>query len=146
MCKVSDQLKLCTCHGVGEEPKTHYWVLYQKGGGGEAVGEVMFPPQFLPEIQEHNLALLERLLNQGNCFDFDIKLEENDRLELHLHVDPEQEKKLIFMGTSTIPEFVDYKFRYRQGEWVDAEWNPFHNDLIEKMQGKIVDAFGKDDS
>jgi len=141
MCKISDQLKLCTCHAVEEEPETHYWVLYRyRESNMLTVGEVMLPPQFYPEIEQYNHDALARLLNQENCFDFEVRLEENDRLELNLRVKPGQEEHLI-KGETCGPKFVSYEFGYKNGKWIDAEWNPFNNNLTKKMQGKIANAF-----
>jgi len=144
MCKVSDQLKLCTCHAVEEEPETHYWILYKyRESNAQMIGLVMFPIKFSLDVESYNRKTLEHLLNVKNCFDFNVKLDENDRLELNLYVDIEQEKHLRSKAKILETKFVRYEFEYKNGKWVDAEWNPFHNDLTKKMQGKIVNAFGK---
>jgi hypothetical protein len=51
-----------------------YWILYQEGGGRDVVGELMPPVGFIPDVHNYNNAALARLLNEGNCFDFDINL------------------------------------------------------------------------
>jgi hypothetical protein len=142
MCKVSDQLKLCTCNAVGEEPSTHYWILYKyRVSNAQLIGLLMLPITFNPDIEQYNRNTLKHLLNEKNCFDFDVQLEENDCLELNFRVEPEQEKHLRSKGEVLGPKFVTYEFEYKNGRWVDAEWNPFHNDLTEKMRGKITNAF-----
>lgn len=142
MCKVSDQLKLCTCHAMEKKPKTHYWVLY--GHHEEetlTVGEVMLPPMFTPQIHEHNHDILMRLLNQGDCFDFDAHLKEGDHLEIHLHVEPKQQKYFLSTCKSAGTQFVSYEFDYKNGKWVNANYNPFHNNLMQKLQGTIEHVF-----
>lgn len=91
MCKISKQLKLCTCNDVAEKPETNYWVLYQEGGE-VVIGDLLPPSGLLPELGNYNHEILTRLLNVGNCFDFDAQFEENDCLELNFSITPELRK------------------------------------------------------
>lgn len=147
MCKVCDQLRLCTCNVLEEEPKSHYWILYKRyEDGTQTIGDLLLPALFTPEIQQYNNDMLARLLNQGDCFDFDADLKENDLLELNLRIGSKQEKHFLSTNGSNGSKFVSYEFEYKNGKWVDAEWNPFHNNLMQKMQGKMANVFGQDDS
>ena len=104
MCRISDKLKLCTCHHLtGEEP--NYWVLhrYNKTLKNDIVGEAMLPSWLDPEEDAYNKDLLLQMLNECNVFDKDHGLKQRDRLQITMHLPAKSE--------------LHYGFEYRRGKW-----------------------------
>jgi len=139
MCKVSDKLKLCTCKTTNVEDLKHYWILYKYADiGVYRMGDYIMPEPIAEKEDRYNINTLQALLNEGNCFDFEIELEENDRLEFHFSCTQN--------SNSMIPAakgyYFTYTFSYKSGKWTEEEeFDPFHNNLDEKLFGKIVKPF-----
>lgn len=135
MCKVSDKLKLCTCgvDDINELP--HYWILYKYADKGIwRVGQPIFPAVIGERTETHNIDTLQKLLNDGNCFDFEVKLEENDRLVFTFTcVD-----NANMMVSSHRGNYLEYTFVWKNGAWIIGDWNPFRINLDEKLKGEIL--------
>ena len=138
MCTVSDKLKLCACKTENVERLKHYWILY-KYQKSEVImmGEPMLPQEWEigKENNKYNKTKLETLLNERNCFDVDLRINNKDILELN------------FSYTSkTNPEITThlvYEFIYKKNKWTVSEYCPFNTDKSQKQQGKIKNPFSK---
>lgn len=99
------------------------------------MGEPMLPQAY--EIgnknDEYNKAKLEILLNEGNCFDIDLALSNNDILELNFtyasKANPANTIHLV------------YEFIYKKNKWILHEFDPFYKYKLRKHQGKINNPF-----
>ena len=108
MCRVSEELKLCSCGGEVSEADVvqldNYWI-YERLGNGEQtlykIGEAVF---HLDEIDRLNLPRLKQLLNERNCFDFELVPQEKDRLHLCFTFKEPPCKKY-------------FEFKYEEGAW-----------------------------
>ena len=138
MCKVSDKLKLCTCKTTNVEDLKHYWILYKYADIGVCtMGDYIMPEPIAEKEDRYNINTLQALLNEGNCFDFEIELEENDRLEFHFSC----VQNSIGMIPAAKVDYLTYTFSYKSSKWTIEEFDPFHNNLDEKLNGKIVKPF-----
>ena len=127
MCKISTQLKLCTCKTKEVETLKHYWILYRPHFDGmEILGSINAPADVSMETDLCNEETLNTLLNVGNCFDVDMKLREKDVLQLYF---------------SCQDSYLTYAFTFRKNKWVATVYDWFANDLAEKLSGKIKQPF-----
>lgn len=81
MCKVSDKLKLCACKIEKGTQLSNHWILYRYKERGIQMLGISFLPQdyaISKESDNYNKTTLETLLNEGNCFDFDLKPSNKD--------------------------------------------------------------------
>ncbi|SDE25101.1 hypothetical protein [Niabella drilacis] len=138
MCTVSDKLKLCTCKTENVEQLKHSWILY-KYHKSEVIlmGEPMLPQEYEigKENEEYNKKKLETLLNERNCFDVDLTINNKDILELNFSctskANPDRTIHLV------------YEFIYKKDKWTVSEYDPFNTDKLQKQQGKIKTSFTK---
>jgi len=138
MCKVSGKLKLCTCKTQNVESLKHYWVLHKfHKSEFEIMGLPVLPQGFEigHETDRNNGDSLQAMLNEGNCFDVELQIDNKDILELHLSCtlksDNKNEVHLV------------YEFEYKKGKWRKTSFDPFNTDKLQKDQGKIVNPFVK---
>jgi hypothetical protein len=128
MCKVSDNLKLCTCTGTVASLK-HYWIFHRfdKEKNVVVIGEPMLPAFISPEDDSFNREKLQLLLNEGNAFDTDIIAAEKDRLEISFCIGPEMTDR------------ISYGFEFRNGKWEPIEFDPlaWMGEYEEQEAGKI---------
>jgi len=125
MCRVSNKLILCRCGQEIDFEKDH-WMLNRFIDGKEEliIGETMLPDYTDPEIIKSNIDNLVRMLNQGNCFDFEVAFCEKDQLIL------------FFNGKTTSAEKRMYAFEYNNLKWVSIETEPlmlnwYHDTIME---------------
>ena len=84
MCKVSDQLKLCSCKTDVVEKLKHYWILKRHNGGNtNVIGEAILPQNSFETADKINFTTIAKMLNSGNCFEIELQHQKNDILELH---------------------------------------------------------------
>jgi hypothetical protein len=139
MCKVSDQLKLCSCKTKNVEELKHYWVLKRHNGEQNCiVGEAILPVNIGEDADKVNIRTLRKMLNSGNCFDTEMLHQENDILELHFtfHADPEKYFMLPCHG-----DYLAYAFVYKNDKWRKTDFDPFGENLDDIQKGKIVRPF-----
>ena len=123
MCTISNNLKLCTCKTTEVETLKHYWILYRPHFTGmEVLGSISAPADISMETELYNQETLNTLLNAGNCFDVDMKVRERDVLQLYF---------------SCQGSYLTYAFTFRKNKWQSTVYDPFANDLAEKLSGKI---------
>lgn len=134
MCRISDNLKLCSCEIPAENLKD-FWVLHRflKGKENYIIGEAMLPYGIRPDDNEFNEDLLGRLLNHGNVFDFAYIPIKKDRLQLSFTLNPRNSEPVW-------DSYVHYGFEYMKGKWRNIgfdtlEWEWRHEEL---SHGKIV--------
>ena len=72
MCEISEKLKLCTCNSV--DNILDYWIYYKNESRNNEtiIGEVIAPYNFQKESASETSSQLIKMLNQQNCFDFEI--------------------------------------------------------------------------
>jgi len=139
MCKVSDQLKLCSCKTKNVEELKHYWVLKRHNGEQNCiVGEAILPANIGEDADKVNIITLRKMLNSGNCFDIELQHQENDILELHFtfHADPEKYFMLPCHGN-----YLAYAFVFKNDKWRKTDFDPFGENLDDIQKGKIVRPF-----
>jgi hypothetical protein len=134
MCKVSDKLKLCTCKAENVEKLKHYWVLNRYHRRNDCImGEILPPPDIGEIVEKYNIGTLLKLLNEGNCFDTELQLKQNDILELHFTLNPEK-----YFGN-----YLAYAFVFKNNKWKVGDYDPFGNNMEEIQNGKILRPFAK---
>ena len=116
MCKVTNTLKLCTCNKPAETQR-NYWTYNRVVEGKEQmiVGEYHLPSELELSISINNKKQISKMLNKGNCFDFEIQPIEDDHLYIHFNTENDDE------GYS---DGVYYSFRFKNGKWNSFETEP----------------------
>lgn len=115
MCLISDKIKLCTCstEDLDKLRLKHFWILDRlvKGKNEMVVGMIAMPYPIDASINIHNQILLLEKLNEGNIFDKPMEFKQNDLLSI----------------TFTVAEYeyITYGFIYRNGKWLEKEYDPF---------------------
>ena len=139
MCKVSNNLKLCSCKTPNVETLKHYWILHRPTEKNEfMIGEAIMPIYIEESIQRYNVTVLRKLLNEGECFDVDIKHQENDVLEFNFSFKPNPDKQFpIYIQGN----YLAYAFVFKSGRWKKITYDPFENNLTRIRQGKILAPF-----
>ncbi len=141
MCKVSDKLKLCSCKTEIVETLKHYWILNRPNGIEASMLGTIMPPAYIGEKMERlNESTLRKLLNNGNCFDVELDLQENDTLSLHFTCNQNHNGKQFvdFYGS-----YLLYAFKFKNGKWRKGEWNHFGGNGDDVQSGKIMKPFEK---
>ncbi len=139
MCKVSDQLRLCSCKATNVEKLKHYWILKRHDGGSNFIlGEAILPADIGEDANKINVSTLAKMLNNGNCFDIEMQHQENDIMELHFtfHADPEK-YDMLPCGRN----YLAYAFVFKNNKWRKTVYDPFGANLQEIQKGKIVRPF-----
>jgi hypothetical protein len=126
MCKVSDQIILCTCKAKSTESLKNYWALHRfdKTKNLDCIGEVYVPAYFFdPEnYKKNNLAILEQL-NKANIFDAPLLFKTKD--------------KLVIAFGETIFAYVFSKDKWKTREYDFFELINEHNEIgFGKIQKK----------
>jgi hypothetical protein len=105
MCHVTHTLKLCTCKGDATKLQ-NYWVYNRlvPGKNMMIIGQPHWPLSLSLAISISNKRKISRMLNQGNCFDFEIVPIEDD----HLY---------IYFNTGRGGDGVSYSFEFKKGKW-----------------------------
>lgn len=107
MCEISDKLKFCTCNKSSVSELKNYWILRRvnKIKDNFIIGEPNMP-YGITEDYETNLDIILKRLNEPEAFDFFIKFQDDDHLEVCLNnFDNDQLKKM------------KYYFAYLNGKW-----------------------------
>lgn len=139
MCKISDQLKLCTCKTKDVEKLKHYWILKRPNGENNfIVGEAILPANIGEDADKVNNKELAKMLNSGKSFDTELHHQEKDILELHFtfHADPEKHFMLPCNGN-----YLAYAFVFKNNKWKKTDFDPFGANLNDVQKGKIVRPF-----
>ena len=131
MCKVSYQIKFCTCGSDTDiEELDNYWIFYRRNPHkNEMVIGVTLPASELdPKDSTYNQKALEKRINECDAFDIPLEPQSGDRLLIHLATP---------MGDITSVD--DYEFVYKE-VWGKCESNTW--ELIgmfdELKKGKII--------
>jgi hypothetical protein len=103
------------------------------GQDNSIVGECLPPPDIGERAEKYNIKTLLRLLNESNCFDTELQLEQNDILELHFTLNPKK-----YFGNS-----LAYAFVFKHNKWKAGDYNPFGENLYNIQGGKILRPFIK---
>jgi len=137
MCEVSAYLKLCTCNSENVEGFPHYWLL-QRAPEEHAiiVGQALLPADIGDEANQLNETTIEKALNERNCFDIDVKPQENDLLHLYFTYRPDFSDPILHSN-----DYIAYAFKYIHHLWQVVPYEPFDSvsDIIQK--GKIESPF-----
>lgn len=118
MCKITNKLILCSCD-IGLDFHDNHWVLNRIRGGKEEIiiGQPMLPYDLDPEVESYNVALIEEMMNQGNCFDFETEFQEKDQLVLFLKSDNQYQEERIYAF-----EFSDQRWCATETEQLMLNW------------------------
>lgn len=113
MCKVTDQLKFCTCTKGAYENLPQYWLLYRFNQKKElfCMGE---PVMRWNELNPHHHLNEEKILtriNDVDAFDKKIAFKEKDQLEVVLN--------------NLSKDQMVFCFEYQQGKWIKADHDMF---------------------
>ena len=130
MCQISSHLKLCTCSKNKIFSSNSYWILYRWKKSDEViVGEPIFPDNnFIDPADElSNQEKLITILNQDNCFDFELQLEDKDSLEINILCLRENGRSINLI----------YAFVFLDGIWKSMAYDPFDMERQEKKYGVI---------
>lgn len=128
MCKVSTDIKFCSCATITIGEGKHYWVFYRCGGENVDIvlGEAMLPVGIDILTDYYNRELLRYRINEKKSFDKELPATKKDRLLIALYCP----------GASS-PLFYGFEFDGR--EWQEKDFDPFewrhHHQQIEK--GKV---------
>jgi hypothetical protein len=129
MCKVSDQIKFCTCvdDNIDIEELNHYWVLhrYNKDKNVTVMGTSVLPSDLQPQF-EVNETLLINTLNRREAFDKKIELEKGDRLEVVLCNNSEDDEL-----------YYNFKFTGKKWEFIESDCFDLMNNFDEVKVGEI---------
>ncbi|MEO6669447.1 MAG: hypothetical protein ABIN36_08225 [Ferruginibacter sp.] len=137
MCKVSNELKLCSCKIEDVESLKHFWKLFRTTEDSTILmGETMPPPDIGKENEEYNIKSLRTALNSGNCFDVPIKHNEHDILHLYFTLEPASAENIPYDQWNLV-----YAFVFKKGKWHKKEFDPFQDNLITKKSGEISNPF-----
>lgn len=115
MCKISNDLKLCTCQLSQTE---NYWIIYRKKEGQYKVGEIVYDTNTL-NIKAQEINKLLNILNQNHPFDFHYIPQEKDKLEMHFSHN----------GLRSSQPFI-----YTDGKWIKYTGQGEY-ELIDYMKG-----------
>jgi hypothetical protein len=134
MCKVSDQIKFCTCDIDNLEELTNYWIFYRyhRDKNEIIVGSYMFPVRWNPAIVEHNEATLLKRINESDAFDTDLRPKYKDRLEIVLHWKD---------ANDTAPEDLfngplHLGFEFKKGKWQPCTYDYF--EWVKKHEEEVA--------
>ena len=116
MCKVSDQIKFCTCTDVDDiEASASYWILHQPYENNDeiTIGMCMPPTSFRDTNFEWNEKVILDRLNGGSAFDKPFQFTKKDRLEVVVKM---------------MQESYNYFFEYN-----GRKWKAIKEDVFELM-------------
>ena len=132
MCKVSDQLKLCSCKTRNIERLKHYWILKRPNGGNESImGDAILPANIGEDADKINIEALAKMLNSGNCFDTELHHQEEDILILHF----------TFNADSYDGNYFAYAFVFKNNKWEETDYDPFGANLDDVQKGRVINPF-----
>ncbi|SDE16864.1 hypothetical protein [Niabella drilacis] len=122
MCRISDELILCTCTDENQSTESPYtWKLYRQQEYIELLGRFFPSAQLRADIIRDNYSTLLYRLNSGNCFDKEIPLEDGDELNLFLNVPlNKKNKRYINRNVQVFNPYsllLEYRFRFESGKW-----------------------------
>ncbi|MCW3162175.1 hypothetical protein [Chryseobacterium oryctis] len=132
MCKVSNEIKFCSCNISKLIDSVNYWIIYRRKKGWR-IGETVFNQKPL-NIEDIELEKIEIKLNSTNMFDFDYIPLNDDKLLINLSYNGKNNEY-------TFKYFENNWKRYNDAlEWLEDNENEKLQYLIE-YKGKIEDAF-----
>ena len=131
MCKVSDQIKFCTCGPDTDiEELDNYWIFYRRNPHKNemVIGDTLLPSELDPNDLAYNQKVLETRINESDAFDIPFEPQSGDRLLIRLTTP---------MGDITSVD--DYEFVYKE-IWVKCESNTWElmGMFDELKKGKII--------
>ena len=108
MCEVTKTLKLCTCHTDVAQLR-NYWLYnrFIKDKENLIIGEACMPVDLVYPLSVNNKKRITRMLNAGDCFDFDIEPQEKDQLHLYFTTGLQNEDK----------QEIGYSFEFYKSKW-----------------------------
>ena len=141
MCKVSDKLKLCSCKTEIVETLKHYWILSRPNGTeGNIIGEILPPAYIGEQVERLNESTIRKLLNDGNFFEVELDLQENDTLSLHFTCNHNHMGKQI---DNYYGNYLVYAFKNKNKKWHKGDWNYIGSNGDDIQSGKIMKPFEK---
>ncbi len=132
MCKISKEIKFCTCNSgaINLENLENYWILKRNNKlvleNDTIIGS--FETMILENDEKNKIIILNRL-QDPDAFDIPIQFNEGDCFEIHL--------KNNFFSNALV-----YSFEFENGKWKSNDYDPFKIDKPTEIYklGKIEDA------
>jgi hypothetical protein len=120
VCKLSSQLKLCTCDVGSVDRLEHYWVLHRfdPRKDDSVIGKLFMPHTLDGRVEAYNRSLLLQRLQEGDAFDVDLKPREGDRLQLTFRCS-EADASESLKG-----KIITYGYAWSAGRWVEQAFDP----------------------
>ena len=129
MCKISNEIKLCTCTEKDYYALENSWAIFRRKKGWLKVGQTVYNEQAL-DISATEIQFIEQKLNTKNMFDFDYFPEEEDKLRI----------KLTYQNKCS-----EYDFKYSNSNWEIYNEHPLDwmNDLTVDKPLYFEESYGK---
>jgi hypothetical protein len=128
MCKLSSQLKLCSCEASDVSKLESFWVLHRfdPRKNDMVIRRVMRADTLDPQLDTYNRSLLLQRLHEDDAFDVDLKLQSGDRLQLTFQCSESDEA-----GQSVLKR-ITYGYTWTAGRWSEEpysslEWQWHHD-------------------
>ncbi|GAA4334965.1 hypothetical protein [Flaviaesturariibacter amylovorans] len=137
MCRVSNQIKFCTCAKPDELAQLKsYWVFhsFDQDKGIHMMGRPLFPASIDLKDDAANKKILLVRINEPDAFDMPLSPKERDALIIVFEV-PRQKGEYMDHGS-----FVRYQFQFKAGKWVTHHYKYFEVECThnEEKWGKVV--------
>jgi len=116
MCKISNEIKFCTCTNKNYYELENAWIIFRRKKERFKIGQTVFNENEL-KMQEIEIKTIEDNLNSKKMFDFDYIPEEDDKLKI----------KLTYKN-----KYSEYDFKYLNNKW------SFYNEPLDWM-GEIAE-------
>lgn len=115
MCKITSQVKFCTCKATSTEKLHNYWALYRRNKDKNImiIGEVMLTYKLLNSNYELDYALLETRLNEADAFDVPLQSKAHDVLK-------------IVLKNNEYYKRQEFTFTYYKSKWIRKEADDFY--------------------
>ena len=114
MCKISDQIKFCTCGpDIDIEDLENYWIFYRRNPDKNEmiIGDTLLPSELDPKDLAYNHQTLKKRINESDAFDLPLESQSGDRLLIHLTT-----------PMTNITSVDEYEFVFKEA-WKSCESN-----------------------
>ena len=136
MCKISGEIKFCSCHGQSIQELDNYWVFYRylETKYEFVFGQSLLPNPFIDKIEFENKPFLLQRINEPDAFDVPLLPHEKDRL------------KLVFSKGRDRLLQLTCTFEFTNGSWTEIaydemNWKAQHDEIdLGKIQSPFVNT------
>ena len=132
MCTISNKIQFCSCLTSSPDKLRHYWILHRfnKNLDEFHIGMPQFPDELFVTDYDANKEILLKRLTESDAFDFEIKFQTKDKLEISINHAQDNSQQAI------------YCFNFIKGRWYHAEYDIFElmNHYEEYSFGKLINV------